>query len=338
MPSPLLPLVFLLILTIPPASDAWSSLGEYYGSLVSKTIVVDKSGGGDFTTVQAAVDSVPENNADWIQISVRSGIYEEKVVIPVNKPYITMLGDSVADTVIQSYGTGAVYENTTFTVLAQNFNARYIQFKNTFRPGADGGLQVALAAYLAADKISFELCSFIGIQDTLGDLTGRHYFLSSYIEGIVDFIWGFGQSVYQDCTINATGDVLSPGLAGFITAQGRMSPQDESGYVFLGGKVVGTGKTYLGRAYRQYSRVVFKSTYFSGVVVPEGWNAWNYAGQEETITYAEIDCFGRGSDTSERVKWMKDPSAAELQPVLDINQFINQDGWLRQAVKLPDQI
>ena len=47
--------------------------------------------------------------------------------------------------------------------------------------------------------------------------------------------------------------------------------------------IKGTGKTFLGRAYRGYSRVVFYGTHMSNVVVPQGWDAWHYKGQEYVI-------------------------------------------------------
>lgn len=40
-----------------------------------KAVRVDPSGGGDFTTVQAAIDSVPNNNDGWTQISIKAGTY-----------------------------------------------------------------------------------------------------------------------------------------------------------------------------------------------------------------------------------------------------------------------
>jgi len=52
------------------------------------------------------------------------------------------------------------------------------------------------------DKTAFYECGFVGVQDTLTDLVGRHYFESCYIEGYVDFIWGYGQSIYQVCAFS----------------------------------------------------------------------------------------------------------------------------------------
>ena len=40
-----------------------------------KTIVVDQSGHGDFTTVQSAVNSVPDGNRDWVRIHIKRGTY-----------------------------------------------------------------------------------------------------------------------------------------------------------------------------------------------------------------------------------------------------------------------
>lgn len=72
-------------------------------------------------------------------------------------------------------------------------------------------------------------------------------------------------------------------LPGFITAQGRESEQETSGFVFNNCVIEGDGKAFLGRAYRGYSRVVFYGTNMSSVVVPQGWNAWHYTGHEYVI-------------------------------------------------------
>ncbi|CAA7055137.1 unnamed protein product [Microthlaspi erraticum] len=145
-----------------------------------------------------------------------------------------------------------------------------------------------------ADKAWFYGCRFISVQDTLADGFGRHYFQNCYIEGAIDFIWGYGQSIYQNCMIYVKGvtskEMLENEgmLAGFITAQGRESEHDTSGFVFNNCVIEGDGKAFLGRAYRGYSRVVFYGTTMSSVVVPEGWNAWHYKGHEYVIVITSI--------------------------------------------------
>ena len=54
-----------------------------------------------------------------------------------------------------------------------------------------------MAASAQGDENSFYECGFIGVQDTLHDLIGCHFFRSSYIQGAVDFIFGDGTSMYQ---------------------------------------------------------------------------------------------------------------------------------------------
>jgi len=39
------------------------------------TIIVDINGNGQFKSVQAAIDSVPDGNSEWVIIHVRKGIY-----------------------------------------------------------------------------------------------------------------------------------------------------------------------------------------------------------------------------------------------------------------------
>ena len=81
--------------------------------------------------------------------------------------------------------------------------------------------------------------------------------------------------------MNVTAGMLPRTVAaGFITAQGRQSAADPSGFVFEGGSVSGTGQAYLGRAYGPYSRVIFHGTTFDSVVFPLGWDAWHYQGTE----------------------------------------------------------
>lgn len=58
-------------------------------------------------------------------------------------------------------------------------------------------MDTAVAALVQGDKAVFFRCGFFGLQDTLWDDHGRHYYKSCTIEGAVDFIFGNGQSLYE---------------------------------------------------------------------------------------------------------------------------------------------
>jgi hypothetical protein len=42
----------------------------------SRYIIVDKGGRGEFRSIQAAIDSVPENNREWVFIQINAGVYK----------------------------------------------------------------------------------------------------------------------------------------------------------------------------------------------------------------------------------------------------------------------
>jgi pectinesterase len=67
-----------------------------------------------------------------------------------------------------------------------------LQLQNTF--GHNGP---ALAAAIQGDKTAIFNCGFLGYQDTLFDGYGRHYYKNCYIQGEVDFIFGFAQTYYE---------------------------------------------------------------------------------------------------------------------------------------------
>ena len=60
----------------------------------------------------------------------------------------------------------------------------------------------AVAVRCSADRSFFNNCRFIGRQDTLYIKDkARCYFLLSYIEGTVDFIFGDANAVFNHCNI-----------------------------------------------------------------------------------------------------------------------------------------
>ncbi|XP_014618237.2 putative pectinesterase 52 [Glycine soja] len=295
------------------------------GTQVSRTIVVDQSGKSDFHTIQAAIDSIKTSNNKWVKIHIKAGTYTEQIQIPYNMPCIFLEGQGKEVTTVTYNDHQKTDISATFSSFPDNVVASGITFKNSFDTAAilsyDGKRIPALAARIYGDKSAFYNCSFIGFQDTLWDVEGRHYYKNCLIEGAVDFIWGSGQSYFVDCVLNVTS-------SGSITAQGRSSNSDPSGFVFQRGSVVGSGSAILGRAYDRCSRVIFYDTNLGSVVDPQGWNAWHYTKHEDCIYYAEVGCTGVGANTSKRVPWRKKLTISEFRQQFSTSVFIDHEGWL----------
>uniref|UniRef100_A0A0E0FKM1 Pectinesterase n=1 Tax=Oryza nivara TaxID=4536 RepID=A0A0E0FKM1_ORYNI len=275
---------------------------------VARSIFVSKKGSGaDFTRIQDAINSVPFANRRWIRIHIAAGVYKEKVSIPANKSFILLEGEGRQQTSIEwadhaggGGGDSGTADSPTFASYAADFMARDITFKNTY-----GRMAPAVAALVAGDRSAFYRCGFVGLQDTLSDLLGRHYYERCYVEGAVDFIFGEAQSIFHRCHIS-TAAAAAPG---FITAQGRSSASDASGFVFTSCTVGGAAPAYLGRAWRAYARVVF------------------YRTAMETLEMVESGCTGPGSNRTGRVPWEKTLSGEELAKLVDIS-YVSRDGWL----------
>ncbi|WP_282097931.1 pectinesterase family protein [Sinomicrobium weinanense] len=62
--------------------------------------VVDQSGKGDFTTVQEAINAVPDFRKKETKIFIKNGKYKEKLVLPVSKTNVTFIGESMTYTIL----------------------------------------------------------------------------------------------------------------------------------------------------------------------------------------------------------------------------------------------
>ncbi|CAM6008564.1 unnamed protein product [Sphagnum balticum] len=296
-------------------------------------IGVDKWGYSNFSTVQAAIDAVPPNNKRRVIIFISPGIYEERVEIPSNKPFITFQGAGRSVTLITGNSAArdwnrefssaqGTYRSCVVGVNADHFIARNISFQNTAPhpvPGAAGWQAVALRA--TGDFAAFYGCGFYGAQDTLYDHKGRHYFHDCYIEGSIDFVFGRGQSLYVGCTLHSIDNY------GSLTAQKRSDSKDRSGFSFVNCTVTGSSPHLLGRAWGPYSRVVYAYTYMENSIIPFGWSNWNDAYREETVYYGQYRCYGPGANENARVAWSHELADEEARPFLNLS-FIDGQVWL----------
>ncbi|KAL6856284.1 hypothetical protein ACP4OV_019086 [Aristida adscensionis] len=299
-----------------------------------RTIVVAQDGTGNSRTVQGAVDMVPAGNRRRVKILVRPGIYREKVRVPITKPFVSLIGMGTGRTVItwnarasdvdaSGRPVGTFY-SASVAVEADYFCASHITFENSAPaapPGAVG--QQAVALRLSGDKTMLYRCRILGTQDTLFDNIGRHFLYNCDIQGSIDFIFGNARSLYQGCTLHAVATSY-----GAIAASQRSSPAEDSGFSFVGCRLVGSGMLYLGRAWGRFARVVYAFCDLSGIVVPQGWSDWGDRSRTRTVQFGEYNCKGPGASTKQRVPWSRVLTYEEARPFLG-RSFIDGEQWLR---------
>ena len=160
----------------------------------STSLVVSASGGGDFCTIQSAIDFVPANNTRRTVITVKPGEYVEQIYIPSNKPHIIVRGED-RNTRIRYPNNANLnsQQRQVFGVDAPDFTLEYLTIQNTT---PKGGSQ-AEAFRGNNQRITLNYVNLISYQDTLW-LQGSAFVNSSYIEGDVDFVWGNGGVFLRD--------------------------------------------------------------------------------------------------------------------------------------------
>ncbi|KAJ7542687.1 hypothetical protein O6H91_09G006700 [Diphasiastrum complanatum] len=303
-----------------------------------RLIVVAQDGSGDFRTITEALLAVPMKNKNRTIIYIKSGIYSEKIEIPKTKPFITLLGDGENQTIITGNATAGdlvhqfpfdtslrTYHSATVGVNSNYFIAKNIRFENTApapNPGEIG--KQAVAFRISGDSAAIYNCSFYGAQDTLYDHSGRHYFKNCYIQGSIDFIFGYARSLYKNSQLHSIANGI-----GSITAQKRNDTILNSGFSFVNCSVTGSGNLYLGRAWGDRSRVVYAFTYMDNIILPEGWFNWGDPSRNKTVFYAQYKCGGPGANTDSRVAWARELTPKEAKPFLSI-AFINAKNWLQE--------
>lgn len=280
-------------------------------------------GSGGYKTVQDAVDAAPSDGSRTV-IEIAAGNYWGHVTVPKGKTITFQgVGTPVLDYDDTAASAGSTSKSATVAILADNFIARGVTFKNS-APAPEGGAvgQQGVALRITGDKGAFFNCNFYGAQDTLYDQKGRHYFKNCYIEGSIDFICGDGQSIYQSCHLNS---IAKPG-SGSLTAQKRTG-DESTGYSFVGCTITGTGPVYLGRAWGPNSRTVFIYCDIADIIIPAGWFDWGDSSRDKTVFYGQYKCTGAGADESKRVSWSKELTDSQAEALSSLS-FIDGSSWV----------
>ena len=309
-----------------------------------KTFYVAADGTGDYYSIQRALDMAPKTGG--AVLSVSPGIYRE--VITIDKPNITIrsANPDASKTVVvddRSAGqNGGTLHSATVNVTADNFFAENITFENDFNrthQQTSQGSQ-ALALLVTGDRAVFHNVRLLGNQDTvyLGNhncgpdgqncVASRQFFTDCYVAGNVDFIFGDSKAVFENCEIHST-----PHAGGYITAQSKHYPQEDSGFVIDHSKLTAdpdvTGNVFLGRPWRPYATVIYMHTEMDDKIAPAGWSEW-HAGQThslDTAYYAEFDSSGPGAHHDQRdphTHFLTPEQAKQYEPAIFLR---GNDNW-----------
>ena len=322
-------------------------------------IVVAKDGSGHFTSIQAAVDSLPEAaGRSPSLILVRAGEYREKVVI--HRDHVRLVGEDPDRTVLtwngcamDQYEDGTVkgtFLSSTLMTTGCNIEVENITVRNDAGDGREVGQ--AVAVYAAGDRGIWRRCRFIAHQDTLycgpvrlpntlediGDRKGhaeayirveggpltvsRQYFEDCFIRGDVDFIFGSYRCWFERCTLfmNARG--------GFYTAANTNRAQP-FGFVFHRCRLTGDcppGEGWLGRPWRKYARTVFLECDMDEHVAPQGFCDWD-TDRVVTDRYGEWHTTGARADQALRHPSQKRLTDEEALLVTLPQVISGPDGW-----------
>ncbi|KAI0494978.1 hypothetical protein KFK09_025124 [Dendrobium nobile] len=228
--------------------------------------------------------------------------------------------------------SGGTFYSASLSVFGANFIAKNISFMNVApiaKPGDKGAQAVAIR--VGGDQAAFWGCGFFGTQDTLHDDSGRHYFKECYIQGSIDFIFGDARSLYENCQLISMASPVPAGLKlinGAVTAHGRVSQDENTGFSFVNCNIGGTGRILLGRAWRPFSRVIFAFTSMTDIISPEGWNDFNDPLRDQTVFYGEYKCSGAGANQTLRAPYALKLNDTQAASFLN-SSYVDGDQWLQ---------
>ncbi len=289
--------------------------------------VVAQDGSGDFFTVQEAVNAVPNFRKNHrTTILIRKGEYRENVIVAPCKINLSIIGEDSVTIVNNGYASKnnslgdemSTSGSATCYIYGNDFYAENITFVNDA-----GRVGQAVACFVDGDRAHFRRCRFLGNQDTLYTYgkNSRQYYENCYIEGTVDFIFGWSTVIFDHCHIHSVGD-------GYLTAPS--TPEGKAfGYVFFNCKLTaddGVEKVYLSRPWRPFAKAAYINCEIGKHILPAGWDNWKNPENEKTVEYSEYGNTGEGASTKKRVSYAHQLKNIDKYTMENI--FAGEDVWM----------
>ncbi len=261
------------------------------------------------------------------------GVYRQKAVIRTEG--LTVIGSGADKTrlVFDDYAKkpdekGFAYitfRTYTLAVCANGITVRDLAVINDASSPETKGQQVALS--VVGSDFLMERCRLASTQDTLfagplpPDLIERYegfladelrrggemtqIYRNCRIEGSVDFIFGCGDALFEDCEIHSVFDSRS---IGYIAAPAH-GPSQKRGFRFhrcrmTSGAGVADGTVCLARPWRDYGMASFKDCRYDSHICEAGFDKWNGTRRDETARFFESPA------PQGRVSWLNRGDAA----------------------------
>lgn len=290
----------------------------------SGRIVVAGDGSADFCTVQGAVDQIEPNRTKPTTIFIRKGRYEELVRVGRERRQVHLVGEDRQGTVITSGNNEKLnpgwIQRAVLGVEGDDFVLENLTVQNTT---PYKGSQ-AEAVYINAERGVLRNADFLSFQDTL-NLSGRVYVADCYIEGDVDYVWGYGTACFEHCELRTMHD-------GYIV-QAR-NPDGRSGYIFIDCKLTaapGVHKCWLARietARFPASHVAFIRCAMGPFIVPAAWQVTGPVSAALRFEeFASTEPAGQLLDVSQRNPSAKPITAGETVARSASKVLAGEDGW-----------
>lgn len=182
-----------------------------------RTLTVKSDGTGDFSTVQGAMDRIPDNIVEPSQgwtVKVMNGDYEE-IVYFRNKQYVHLMGES-REGVVVHYANNEVFNSHPLDIKTNEWpgtfpsrraafaidNCRYIEVSDmTIKTDLTGQAEGLL---VNGSHNTFNNVHIVGSGDAL-QTNGSAYYLRCTVDGGGDTVLGRGPAFFEKCTLRSYG-------------------------------------------------------------------------------------------------------------------------------------